>query len=48
MSGQAELFNYITKLNYNCNTWSWIHGVKFLENYLTSAIGPRQVGFVTG
>lgn len=48
MSGQSELFNYMNKLHYNCNTWSWIHGVKFLENYLVSAIGPRQVGFVTG
>ena len=48
MSGQAELFNYMNKLHYNCNTWSWIHGVKFLENYLVSAVGPRQVGFVTG
>lgn len=48
MSGQAELFNYMNKLHYNCNTWSWIHGVKFLENHLISAIGPRQVGFVTG
>ena len=48
MSGQSELFNYMNKLHYSCNTWSWIHGVKFLENYLISAVGPRQVGFVTG
>lgn len=48
MSGQAELFNYMNKLHYNCNTWSWIHGIKFLENHLISAIGTRQVGFVTG
>ena len=48
MSGQAQLFNYLTTLNYGCNTWSWIKGVQFLEGYLISAIGPRQVGFVTG
>ena len=48
MSGQAELFNYLKSLNMGFNTFSWIKGVQFLEQHITSAIGPRQVIFSTG
>jgi hypothetical protein len=49
MGGQAALLNLFNDLNPSqLNTYAWIKGVKFLENHLISAIGPRQAMFTTG
>lgn len=46
ISHQAQLLGLLNSISYE--TFSWVDGVKFLENHLTTGLGPLQVAYVAG